>query len=491
MTTAGHQADDPADVLDTPEAGGRTIRGSALRAGSFGASTLLALISVPLLLRHLGVVEFGRYFTITSLIALVGGVTDVGLGGVVLREYAVRTGAARDAFMRSVLGARLLLSAVGVAAACLFAVVAGYSDGLVLGTLLAGLGLLLTVVAHTYSVPLAAGLRIGRLAGTELVGAVAAVALVVTLVLASADTVAFLAVPIPAGMAVVALTVVLVRGDTPLRPSLKMAELRRLLGETLPVAAATVMHTLYARVAIVLMSLIATAFATGVFGTALRVVEVAAGLSVILVATAFPVLARAARDDHARLRYALQRVLEIALIGGVGMSVILGLGAETILRVLGGEDAEAATGALQILAAILAVAFLTTVWQHALFALHRHRALLLVNSAALIMTVVGTLVLVPLLEARGAAIAVLASEALLMVLSALALLRAHPQLRPDLGVVPRVAFAAMAALLIGFMPGVAEPVRVLASAVVYVGLVMALGAMPGELRTALIRPAAR
>jgi O-antigen/teichoic acid export membrane protein len=477
--------------LDTPEAGGRTIRGSALRAASFAASTLLALVSVPLLLRHLGVVEFGRYFTITSLIGLVAGVTDVGLGGVVLREYSVRTGAARDAFMRSVLGARLLLSAVGVGAACLFAVAADYSDGLVLGTLLAGIGLLLTVMAHTYSIPLAAGLRVGRLAGTELIGATTTVALVVILVLSSADTAAFLAVPIPVGLVVVSVTVLLVRGGVPLRPSWKLVELRELLGETLPVAAATVMHTLYARVAIVLMSLIATALATGMFGTALRVVEVAAGLSVVLVATTFPVLARAARDDHARLRYALQRVFEVALIGGVWMSLVVALGAGTILAVLGGEEAMAATGVLQVLGAILAVGFLTTVWQHALFALRRHRALLVVNSAALITTVAATLILVPVFEAQGAAIAVLASESLLMVLSAVALLRAHPHLRPQLAVVPRVTLAAAAALMVGLMPGMAEPLGVVASTVVYFGLIVALGAMPRELRGALARPVAR
>ena len=479
------------DVLDTGEAGGQAIRGGALRAGSYLAGTLLALVSVPLLVRHLGVVEFGRYFTVVSLIGLVGGVTDVGLGGVVLREYTVRAGPDRDAFMRSILGARLALTSVGVVAAVLFALVAGYSSALVLGTGLAGVGLLLSAAQHTYAVPLAAGLRLGRLTLTELLGGVMVTSLVVALVLASAGTAAFLAVPIPVGLVVVGTTMVFVRGQIPLRPSFAFGELIALVRETLPVAAATVMHTLYARVTIVLMSLIATDVATGVFGTALRVVEVAAGLPVALVATTFPILARAARDDHARLGYALQRVLEIALIGGVGLSLGVGLGADTIISLLGGEGARRAAEVLRILAPILAVVFLTTSWQHALFALGRYRALLAINSVAFAFMVPAVLVLVPLMAAKGAAIAVLTGETVLMLLSSLALLRSRRGLRPGLRTVPRVLLAAAAGLAIGLVPALPVVVATLAGLTAY-GVVLAVsGAVPGELREALMRPLVR
>jgi O-antigen/teichoic acid export membrane protein len=476
------------DVLDTGEAGGQAIRGGALRAASHVAVTLLALVSVPLLVRHLGLVEFGRYFTVVSLIGLVGGVTDVGLGAVVLREYTVRTGADREAFMRSVLGARLVLASAGVAAAVLFAFIAGYSGALVLGTALAGVGLLLGIAQHTYAVPLAAGLLLGRFTAIELFGGILVTSLVVTLVLASAGTAAFLAIPIPVGLVLVGVTMVLVRGQIPLRPSLDLGELRAVVRETLPVAAATVMHTLYARVTIVLMSLIATEVATGVFGTALRVVEVAAGLPVALVATTFPILARAARDDHARLSYALQRLLEIAVIGGIGLSLAVGLGADTIIEVLGGESARRAAEVLRILAAILAVVFLTTTWQHALFALGRYRALMVVNSVAFAFTVVCVLGLVPALGATGAAVAVLAGETVLMLLSSLALLRGSPHLRPNLGTMSRVSVAAGLGLLVGLVPGFPGALDAMAGVATYAAMLIVLGAVPAELRAALVRP---
>ena len=45
------------DVLDSSQAGGIMLRGSAIRSIGYVAGVLLALISAPLLVRHLGVVR--------------------------------------------------------------------------------------------------------------------------------------------------------------------------------------------------------------------------------------------------------------------------------------------------------------------------------------------------------------------------------------------------------------------------------------------------
>src|SRR4051794_17476340 len=67
----GGDDDDDVHILDTPEAGVKSLRGGALRIGGYGIGLLLGLISAPLLIRHLGVVDFGRYVTVTSIVGLV------------------------------------------------------------------------------------------------------------------------------------------------------------------------------------------------------------------------------------------------------------------------------------------------------------------------------------------------------------------------------------------------------------------------------------
>src|SRR4051794_21006770 len=155
------------DILDSAEAGGRAIRGGTMRVAGYVAGTLLTLVSVPLLVRHLGVADFGRYVTVVSLVAIVAGVTEGGLSAVAVREYAALSGNRRAAFMRDILGARLGLTLVRCVGAVAFSLAAGYDGEMVLGTALAGLGLAVTVTQGTYIVPLAAGLRVAWIAAGD------------------------------------------------------------------------------------------------------------------------------------------------------------------------------------------------------------------------------------------------------------------------------------------------------------------------------------
>jgi len=476
----------PTDILDTPEAGARAIRGSALRTVGYIAGALLALASTPLMVRHLELVDAGRYFTVVSLVALIAGVTDVGLGAVAIREYSARTGAARDAYMRSILGARLILTGGGVVGALGFVLLAGYGSDQVLGTLLACVGLVLAVISGAFSVPLAAGLRVGWITGIDLAGKAVTVVLVVVLVLAGAGIVPFLAITVPVSLLALVVTAALARGSMPLRPSFSLRRIGELLAETLPLSAATMLNVLYARMVIVVMSLIATAEATGAFSTASRVVEVAVGIPVTLVGTTFPIFARAARDDRERLRYVLQRVLEVALIGGVWLMLALALTADPVADLLTRDPGEAdqIARALRILAVAMVPVSLNITWQTTLLALRCHRELLIANAAALVVLVVLIAALVPPYGAEGAAVAVVLGETFLTGLSARALVRVHPGLAPALWLVGRVALALAAAAATVAITGVPAVAAAVLASLVYFGVLAAVGGMPGELRDA-------
>ncbi len=473
------------DVLDTNEAGGLVIRGGALRVMGYVVGALLSLGSAPLLIRQLGVDDFGRYFTVVSLIGLVAGVTDVGLATVMLREFSVRTGPARDEMMRGVLGARLVLATCGVILAALFALAAGYGSELVVGTLVAGGGLIIGVAQATFAVPLSAALRNGAVTVIDLGRTAIAVLGTVLLVLAGAHIVAFLAVPVFAGLVLLVVTVLLVRGSVPMRPSLRSGELGPLLRETLPLAIATILNVLYGRLVIIAMSLIATAQATGYFSTSYRIIEVLVGMPVALIATTFPLLSRAARDDHERLRFALQRTLEVALLGGLLLTLGTALAAGTAIDLLGGDAARPAAGTLTLLALALTPVFINVACQHTLLALRRHRELVVANGLALVVIACATFALVPPLGAEGAALAVVIGETALMTISGIALFRAHPDLRPSLRVVPRAFAASAVGVLLALAVQGPDVVRAAIALTAYTLVVVALRALPPELRTAL------
>src|SRR4051794_34029406 len=122
----------------------------------------LSLASAPLLVRHLGIAEFGRYITVASLMNLVAGVTEGGVNAIALREYATLKQHRRADVMRSLLGVRLALSTGGVAVGMAFALAAGYDSPLVVGAIGAGVGVVLQAFQTLLTVPLQTELRFGR-----------------------------------------------------------------------------------------------------------------------------------------------------------------------------------------------------------------------------------------------------------------------------------------------------------------------------------------
>ena len=115
----------------------------ALRALGYAAGIVLGAGTSVLLLRHLGVDDFGRYGIVVALIGIVSAVTDAGLTAVGSRELAVLPPSQRPELLRSLVGLRILLTVAGVLVAVAFAAVVGYPGVVVAGTALAGLGVLL------------------------------------------------------------------------------------------------------------------------------------------------------------------------------------------------------------------------------------------------------------------------------------------------------------------------------------------------------------
>lgn len=182
------------DVLDSSEAGGRIVRGGALRVGTYVLMMALSVLSAALLTRHLGVVSFGHYTTVISLVAVVSTVTDAGMSVIGIREFSVREGADRDELMRDLLGLRMTLTAVGVLLVAAFALAAGYGTALLIGAVLASVGTIALVAQHTHTIPIAAELRLGTLSALELARQVLTVGAIVVLVTIGAGVLPLLAV---------------------------------------------------------------------------------------------------------------------------------------------------------------------------------------------------------------------------------------------------------------------------------------------------------
>lgn len=478
-------AADGTDLLDRPEAGRLALRGSVLRTAAYVAGILLSLASAPLLIRHLGVSQFGRYVTVISLVTIVAGLTEGGLNSVVLREYATLGPAERGRLMRSAIGIRTALTLVGVALAVIFAAVAGYGSTLVLGTAVAGLGLVLQLLQSVLSVALQSELRFGLASAADLLRQAVNVALLVVLVLVGAGLLPLLAVAVPASAASLLFTVAVVRGQTSLRPSYDFGRWWRLLRDSIPWAAISAVYVVYLRLAIVVMSVAASAQQTGYFATSFRVVEVLIGVPPLVVSAAFPILARTVRGDTRRFEYASGRLFELALLAGTWMVICIEVGAPFAIHVLAGHKAEPAITVLRIQGLAVVATFVAVACGFPLLTLRRYRAVLIVNLIALLLSPLLTVALVPALGARGGAIAAVVAEGWLAVGQTVLLMRAAPSTRLPLSAVPLAALAGGAAVAAGVALPVHPVIGVFVASAVYLAVLAAVGRFPAEVAEVL------
>jgi O-antigen/teichoic acid export membrane protein len=353
------------------------IRGGAIRVVGYAAGVLVSLGTAAILVRHLGVPNFGRFVTVTSLIALVGGVTEAGIYVYGVREFGARAEPDRRRVMASLLAMRLTLTLVGIGLAVCFTVVVGYRQVLVLGTLVAGVGLLVQVVADVLSISLQAQLRLGRLTIVDLTRRVLALVLVGSLVLLGASLLPFLAASAVAGAVALALLAWMVRSSVRIRLSFDWRAWRELFAESSLYAIAISIGAIYFYVTVLVMSLIASAYQTGLFATSFRVIQVALGIPLLLLTAIFPLMSRERTAEEAGTGDMVGKVFNVAVIGGVWMSLAMALGASFIIDAIAGGKARGAVAVLRIQGVVLTASFISTSSVLALISLRRYRPMII------------------------------------------------------------------------------------------------------------------
>jgi O-antigen/teichoic acid export membrane protein len=490
---AGSPEDVQVDILDTAAAGPSVIRGSLLRLGGYLLGTLATVASSAVVIRHLGVIDTGHFLTVTALVTIVATVSDLGLTSIAVREYAAGPRSEGRRFLRNLLGVRLVIALSGLLVAVLFGLLVGYPAVMVIGTVIAGLGMVVLVLQDGVSIPLQVGLRFGWVAGLQLVIQVGVAIEAVLLAVAGAGLLPFFAMQFPVVVPALVITAVIGGRDARLMPSLDTQEWRRMVGRILPFSAAVVLSVVYFQIAQVMVSLLSNPTETGYFGVSFRVLASFTILPPLLVSSALPLLARTARDDSERFDYASRRLVETMMLAGCGLALALFLGAAFAIEVVGGSGFDHSVVVLRILAVALLGTFVISARGYALLSLDRLRAILVCSAIALTVVLACGVPLISAYGAKGAAIALVAAELTLGLSYEWSLSHKRPELRLDLGFVLRAAAATLlagAATSVLGLPSVAAAALGLA---LYVAALLALGIIPDEVREALLkrrRPAA-
>jgi O-antigen/teichoic acid export membrane protein len=475
------------DILDTSAAGTSVIRGGMLRLGGYLLGALVTVGSSAVVIRHLGLIDTGHFLTVTALVTIVATISDLGLTGFAVREYSTGARAEGRGVLRNLLGIRIVLACGGLALAVLFGVLVGYPGVMVLGTLIMGCGMVFLVIQDGVAIPLQVRLRFGWVAGLQLALQVGVAIEAVLLALSGAGLLPFFALQLPIVIPVLLVTTLVGGHDSRLLPSLDMREWQRMVNRILPYSAAVVFSVVYFQIAQVMVSLLSNSQQTGYFGVSFRVLAALTLLPPLIVSTALPLLARAARDDSERFEYASRRLVETMVLAGCGLALALYLGAPFAIRVIAGSGYEQSVEVLHILAVALLGTFVIAARGYALLSLDRLRAMLVCNAIALVVVLACGVPLISAYGAKGAAISMVAAELTLAVCYERALSHQRPELRLGASFVLRAAGAALLAGVLAGVLGLPSVLAAILGVALYVAALLALRIVPPEILEALLR----
>jgi O-antigen/teichoic acid export membrane protein len=409
-TRAGPDTSD----LTTLAIGERAIANTLFRSGGELIGRLASLLLFAETARTVGQSGLGAFVFAVAYTGFVMVVADLGVDRYLLRAIVIERSASSMFF--NILSLKLVIALPLFGAGLLVLHLAGYSH-LAQATALALMpGIFSDSVARTQLAVFLAHERGGPPSLADAIQRVCSAALGIAALKAGYGVVA-VAVSYSAGSAIGVLIgfVLLARTvGVPARP-VERRRWRAIARESIPFASQDVFAVLLARLDALLLSVIATQAIVGRYGAAYRLFESTLLLTYALSGAFSAMYTYLGHDTSPSLSFMFQRSVKLALALLMPVAVVLTVLAGPICRLIYGDAFASSATPLRILAPAVVLLGLVSLTTSLMLSREKPQRMVRVTALIVFVNLVLNLILIPLYNDAGAAIAMLASELLFTV----------------------------------------------------------------------------
>jgi O-antigen/teichoic acid export membrane protein len=424
-------------------------RNTIIQLGGRVLTLGIALASIMVLTRYLGVEGVGHYLLVISFLGLLN-FSDMGLLLITVRELSGGE-EDQDVLVGNVLVMRVVTALASMLLTAVVAVSLDYPSDVTAAIMLGSVSyLFIAVGSGSLGAIFIANLRMEYQVLANMVQYTTFIALVGVVVAFDLGLVPLI-LAYNASMLASAITINLTARRF-VSPRFKMdaALWKRIVLAALPAGINTIAWVLYSRIDMVLLSQIKGAEAVGLYGLAYRFVDLAWPLGFFFVGSVYPLLSRHFKQREAdEFRWLLQRATDVIALLALGPITIMVVFAEPILRIVASDDFVPATTTLQILAVAIFPLWMGMLSSYTVLALEKQWWLLGIGLVALAVNVGANLILIPEYSHEGAAVVTLVTElaALTMLLGTIYSRLAYiPSFQTALRMAPVLVATAAAAL---------------------------------------------
>lgn len=384
--------------------------------------TIVAIIIVGLLTRHLGQSGFGEYATILAFLYIFTVLADLGLYSITVREIS-KPGADEKRIVSAALTLRALIGIIVFALACLIVQFLPYSGQLKIGLLIGAIGFWFLSNTQVLMGVFQKYLRTDLAGLGELAGRIIQLGLVVLFIKLGAGFLSMVVALAVGGFLNFSVVFLLTRHYVPLTFRFDFAVWKKILRAGFPLALAAVFVMLYFKLDTVMLSLMKGSSEAGIYGLSYKILEGLIFFPAMFVGLIMPLMSKYFSLNKEFFVKIAQKALELLLIFAIPMIVGTIFLSKKIIILIGGADFILSAGVLNILIFGCGLIFLGALFSNAIIAINKQKSLAWIYGSGAIINIVANFIFIPKYSYYGAAGTTVLTEFLVTLLMVLVLHR--------------------------------------------------------------------
>jgi len=407
--------------------------------------TLLGVVTLAIMQRHLQLEGFGAYTAAMAYVSFFSVVADLGLYLILIRELN-KPGADTNRIVGNLLGIRWTSALIVLVGSAVVAwVLPFYSHDVRVAIQIGALAFIAVAGSQLLVAVFQTKQNTLWVTVAELSGRVVLLGLTVAVTVAGGGLNAIMAAVAAGSIINLLIILITARRYTSLRPRFEWGYWRAILIDTLPVSISIVLSLIYFKADTILLSVFRVGDdVIGLYGSAYKILEILITFPVIFVGLILPALGQAfSGDDRPTFIRVFQRGFETLLLLVTPILVGGMVLAREILVAIGDVTYAPAAGILRLLLIAVALSFLNSLSAHTITIINRQRQMVWGYLTVAVIGLVIYLILIPRLAATGAAIGTIVTEALTPLIGYFIIFRVM-RFNLALGIIPKVLLAAAA-----------------------------------------------
>lgn len=379
-------------------------------------STVLGLISIALITRHLGVDGYGQYATAITFVGIFSIIADMGLYIYVVREISKKS-ADSDYIISNVFTFRIMSAAVLLALAPVAALFMPYDYAIWLAILLFTLSFFFISLNQILIGVFQRRFDTRIIAVGEVIGRVILIGVLVLVVCLDLGLLAIVSSVVMGSFVNFLIVFISARRHVKIKLVFDFPFWKKILKVTWPIAVSVVLNVVYFKIDTVFLSVMKPEHDVGLYGEAYKILEVLIAFPAMFAGLLMPLLSRYAFKDWDKFRRVIRKGFDFLAMAAMPIVITGVILAKPIVVFVGGEEFAEAAPILQILVIATASIFIGNLFANAVVAVDKQRQMVWAYLGAAVLAVALNLLLIPKYTYIGAAWATVVTEILIAVLS--------------------------------------------------------------------------